>query len=93
MDEELEALREHVRRLAVEAQVITARHPSCGAVAMLRYLIFSLPPELRPEDRYLPPHPEDDSDDRQAELAELRRRLREAEGRPPTLFDLPGAAA
>lgn len=95
MTAELDALREHVRRIAVEAQVVTARHPSCGAVSMLRYAIFSLPPELRPADRDMPAHPEDESDERTAELARLRRELREARaaaGSPPPLFELPTEA-
>jgi hypothetical protein len=88
--DDLDTLREHVRRIAVEAQVATARHPSCGALATLRYALRELPPELRPPDRHLPPHPEDDGDDRQVELARLRRELREARqaAGSPTLFDL-----
>ena len=89
---ELETLREHVRRIATEAQVATARHPSCGALAQLRYVLRELPPELRPADRDLPPHPEDDNDDRRVELARLRRELREARSvaSAPALFDAAG---
>lgn len=75
---EVEALREHVRRLAIEAQVATARHPNCGALGSLNYALHALPPQLRPARVDLPPHPEDDKDDRTAEMARLRRELREA---------------
>ncbi len=83
---------EHVRLVAQAATVAESRHPNCGAFGYLRSTLAMLPPELQVKVD-VRPHPEDDEEDRGAEVrrlvrenVELRRRLAEATGAQLDLF-------
>lgn len=82
-----------LRTVIAAARVAEVRHPNCGAFAWLRGVLSDLPAELRVQIGGLPPHPEDDNEDRAAEVrrlvrenADLRRRLAEQVGGQLDLF-------